>query len=976
MLELIFLEGSQKRRNIRLNFQKAWFGREPTCDFVIDEKGVSRNHFVIQKLGENYILTDNQSTNGTFVDGLRIVEMVIRPGQQIIAGANLIQVRELAGEHTEFRFIAEWKATTGVAQIFEKSKILLGRKNTCDIQLDEPAISRVHAEIERDASGIWISDKSGGGGVYINARRVVRQQLRHGDTITIGFFEIKIGLSEEMCALEIQPYRKDSQILGASIPANYRKFVGDPRPSNTPSITEIKPSAGIAARPVWVQDTAPIWVPTSDILPNRFRSRMVVASILATMACAAYPLASKQFAVYSPGPTSSFHTVANAKFEKRLEQNDIGSECSACHTGFARVNAASCQLCHSESKPAKAHEVRGVACAGCHSEHNGPQFNIARNVGAGCQAAGCHVQVHQKQLLLIAQQKPPEGPTKVPTSVAFEVIFKKSGDPLHVQHADLKEDCDACHVPGNPKIKVPRETMRMKCLACHTFGQEATLRERCYSCHFEHPGTGSKKVLATIRFPDSPATDGASSNPRTFSGVFLFLAMLTSVPILYCAVMAVRLHQDQRLAGINIAASLPVQTPSQSIGLPAILELPPLAVQADAKPTVNPAPGGIQRPQINLDLCVGCGACVHVCPFNVLEVVNEKAIAARLEDCTGYAACAAECPTNAIQLVAGGAMQTTELPFYTSGLETNIPGLFLAGEVTGKALIKVAINQGKQVVESILKNRPQPGEHFDLIVVGAGPAGTSAALSAMKENLKVLVLEQGTTANTIRHYPRQKFIMAEPVMMPLHGPLWMEDSSKEGLLDRWQKIISSTGLAIQEMEKVLSIAQGQEHFVVKSTNGEYRGARVVIAIGRRGSPRKLGVPGEDSAKVVYNLLDAGAYVNKAICVVGGGDAGIETANGLARKDLGNRVWLVHRGEDFSKAKPRNEKKINKSVEAGRVKVFFNAAVVEIRDGFMSIKSAAGVTEIENDFVFIQVGGESPKKFLSECGIEFSQRPLV
>lgn len=320
-------------------------------------------------------------------------------------------------------------------------------------------------------------------------------------------------------------------------------------------------------------------------------------------------------------------------------------------------------------------------------------------------------------------------------------------------------------------------------------------------------------------------------------------------------------------------------------------------------------------------------------------------------------------------------MQTTELPFYSSGLETNVPGLFLAGEVTGKALIKVAINQGKQVVESILKNRPQPGEHFDVIVVGAGPAGTSAALSAMKENLKVLVLEQGTTANTIRHYPRQKFIMAEPVMMPLHGPLWMEDSSKEGLLDRWQKIISATGLAIQEMEKVLSIVQGQEHFVVKSTNGEYRGARVVIAIGRRGSPRKLGVPGEDSSKVAYNLLDAGAYVNKAICVVGGGDAGIETANGLARKDLGNRVWLVHRGGDFSKAKPRNEKKINKSIEVGRVKVFFNAAVVEIRDGFMSIKSTAGVTEIENDFVFIQVGGENPKKFLSDCGIEFSQRPL-
>ena len=381
------------------------------------------------------------------------------------------------------------------------------------------------------------------------------------------------------------------------------------------------------------------------------------------------------------------------------------------------------------------------------------------------------------------------------------------------------------------------------------------------------------------------------------------------------------------------------------------------------------------RPQIDLNLCVGCGACVQVCPFNVLEIVNEKAIAARLEDCTGYSACTKECPTNAIRLVAGGAMQTVELPVYDGSLETNVPGLYLAGEVTGKALIKIAINQGKNVVEAILKKRPQPGEHFDVIVVGAGPAGTSTALAALQEGLKVLVLEQETTANTIRNYPRQKFVMAEPVMIPVYGPLWLETSSKEALLERWQQIIASTGLTVHEHEKVLRITQGPGHFLVQSTNGQYRGARVVLAIGRRGSPRKLGVPGEDSTKVVYNLLDADAYRAKAICVVGGGDAGIETANGLARSDLGNRVWLVHRGEDFSKAKPRNEKKIRKSMDQGRLKVFFNSSVVQIRDRTVLVKSPAGAEEIDNDFVFVQVGGESPKTFLSECGIRFSQRSL-
>ena len=335
---------------------------------------------------------------------------------------------------------------------------------------------------------------------------------------------------------------------------------------------------------------------------------------------------------------------------------------------------------------------------------------------------------------------------------------------------------------------------------------------------------------------------------------------------------------------------------------------------------------------------MGCGTCVHVCPFNVLEIVNEKAIAARLEDCTGFAACAAECPTEAIVLVAGGAMQTVELPIYDPDLETNVPGLYLAGEVTGKALIKVAINQGKKVIESIMKNRPQPCEHYDVIVVGAGPAGTSTALAAHAEGLKVLVLEQGTQANTIRNFPRQKFVMAEPVMIPVYGPLWMEDTSKESLLERWQEIIRPTDLKIHEEEKVLHVVQKEDHFVVQSSKGEYQGTRVVLAIGKRGSPRKLGVPGEESTKVAYSLLDADAFHGKSICIVGGGDSGIEAACGLGRADLETKSSLVHRLADFGRAKPRNQKKIKKNMDEGRIKVFFTAAVTEIRESSILIKT--------------------------------------
>src|SRR6266545_1406852 len=136
MLELIFLEGNQRGRVIRLTFQKAWFGRQPTCDFVIDGDSVSRTHFAIEQRGDDYVLIDNKSTNGTFVNGLRKVDVTLRPGDRIIAGSNVMQVREVEGERgAVFRFVVEWKEAVEVGQVIERSAIVLGRKNVCHIQL-------------------------------------------------------------------------------------------------------------------------------------------------------------------------------------------------------------------------------------------------------------------------------------------------------------------------------------------------------------------------------------------------------------------------------------------------------------------------------------------------------------------------------------------------------------------------------------------------------------------------------------------------------------------------------------------------------------------------------------------------------------------------------------------------------------------------------------------------------------------------
>jgi thioredoxin reductase (NADPH) len=964
MLELIFIEGAQRGQAIRLTFDKAWFGRQASCDFVLQGEDISRVHFSIERRGADYVLVDNKSTNGTFVNGVRAEAVTLAPGFDIVVGPNRMQVREVAGgAELPFRFVAERKGGEGAAQVIEQEIVLIGRKSICPIQLNDPAVASVHAELEHRPDGVWIADESSGAGVYVNGQRVVQQQLHHGDLVTIHPFEISISLTDEMCLLGIQDCAPELQPAPENLPGNYREVVVPP-----PHVEggQAKPSASISALPHWMQAKAPIWVPTSDILPNRFRSRMLLIGLLAVLGWAAVAFAAKWNSAYSPGPLSAAHAAFG---------------CESCHSSFARVSDTSCQACHADQKATAIHQRQKVGCGDCHSEHRGAKFDVARDVGGGCQASGCHVTVHSAEKRRLVGQPVPQPGLVVPKAVAFAAHFE-AGDTLHDKHANLTAACAACHTGGDPALLEAKpdqpavrvnelKAMRMRCLGCHGFGPEATLRQRCYSCHLEHPSEKSA-ILTVLRFPDSPApsANAAGTGP---SGLLVFAGALIGVPLFFFAAVAGGLRVNHRRFKAEAEKRLratPAVAPAAAlvsdVGTPEV---------AAPKATDNQAPGGNLRPRIDLDLCVGCGTCVHVCPFNVLEIVNEKAIAARLGDCTGFAACAAECPTEAIVLVAGGAMQTVELPIYDTNLETNVPRVYLAGEVTGKALIKVAINQGKQVVESILKNRPTPGMPYDVIVVGAGPAGTSAALAAMKEGLKVLVLEQGTQANTIRNYPRQKFVMAEPVMIPLYGPLWMEDTSKESLLERWQQIIASTGLAIQEEEKVLRVVQNPGHFVVHSTKGEYQGACVILAIGKRGSPRKLGVPGEDSSKVAYNLLDADAYHDKAICIVGGGDSGIEAACGLARVDLKNRVWLVHRTDAFSQAKPRNQKKIKKNMDEGRVTAFFNSAVVEIRERSVVVKTAAGTEEIDNDFIFVMVGGENPKKFLNECGIEFSQRPL-
>lgn len=386
-------------------------------------------------------------------------------------------------------------------------------------------------------------------------------------------------------------------------------------------------------------------------------------------------------------------------------------------------------------------------------------------------------------------------------------------------------------------------------------------------------------------------------------------------------------------------------------------------------------PGGRPKPVINASLCIGCGSCVHECPeTGTLELEAGKAILAHPERCTGHAKCAEVCPTQAITLSFGGVLQTLRVPLVKENFETNIPGVFIVGELCGMGLIKTAINEGKLVIDHLLpriEQSPRDAELYDVAIVGAGPAGLSASLAAQQHGLRYITLEQGEIAATIRNYPRQKFLMAEPIDIPLYGSLYVADGSKEALLAVWETIIANTGVQIHTQEKVERVQKNAAGFHVTTARGDYRARHVVLALGKRGTPRKLGVPGEELSKVAYRLIEADSYEDKDVLVVGGGDSAIEAALALGRAGH-NRVTLCHRGESFQRARQRNRDLL---VAAARIRVLLRTTVERIEPDRVLLRGPAVPLQLKNDFVFVLIGGHSPEDFLRATGVEIVEKQL-
>ncbi len=379
-------------------------------------------------------------------------------------------------------------------------------------------------------------------------------------------------------------------------------------------------------------------------------------------------------------------------------------------------------------------------------------------------------------------------------------------------------------------------------------------------------------------------------------------------------------------------------------------------------------------PYIDPMVCIGCGGCVAACPENVLGIVGGLAVAVQGSRCVGIAACAKACPVQAIEIAVGDLRGRADVPWMNERQETNVAGIYVAGELAGLALIRNAVRQGKDTVRAIAGELAgvdrRDRDLLDVAIIGAGPAGLSAALAAVEVKLHYAVFEQQPDlGGTIYNFPRRKLTHTEEVELPLYGPLRKQEYSKEELLELFRGLVERHRLAVHFGEKVLQVIPDGGLFHILTGTGAWRARRVLLALGRRGTPRKLGVTGEGLPKVMYQVRDAEEYRGKKILCVGGGDSAIEAAMGLARQ-AGNQLTISYRGEEFNRVKAKNLERLEKLVKRDKIRPLLGSEVLEIGLDHVRLATKEGEIKIANDYVFVLIGGEPPFPFLRSIGVLF------
>ena len=373
--------------------------------------------------------------------------------------------------------------------------------------------------------------------------------------------------------------------------------------------------------------------------------------------------------------------------------------------------------------------------------------------------------------------------------------------------------------------------------------------------------------------------------------------------------------------------------------------------------------------------CIGSGACTKVCPEGAIGIVNGRGVLINAAHCIGHGVCLAACPHDAIKLVFGTEKRGIDIPNISPDFETNVSGIFIAGELGGMGLIRKAAQQGREAINSVRKRIAAGGStaDFDVVIVGCGPAGLSAGLSSIHHKLKYKLIEQeDSLGGAVYHYPRNKIAMTAPVVLDIIGSVKFGEVQKEKLLEFWNGVVEKTGLQIGFRERMEAIEKSGDNFVVTTNKGKYTTKSVLLTMGRRGTPRKLDVPGEETHKVVYRLIDPEQYKGHAVLVVGGGDSALEAAIAISEQP-DTEVILSYRSAAFSRVKQKNRTMLEAGEKAGRIKVMLNSGVKEILEKEVIIEADGQRQTFRNDAVIVCAGGLLPTPLLQKIGIEFETK---
>jgi thioredoxin reductase len=426
----------------------------------------------------------------------------------------------------------------------------------------------------------------------------------------------------------------------------------------------------------------------------------------------------------------------------------------------------------------------------------------------------------------------------------------------------------------------------------------------------------------------------------------------------------------------------------------------------------DPAGPDYPHPVVIADRCIGCQACVEACPHDVLAMVDNLAVPVARDQCMEDTSCQIACPVSpkaCIVVNTTKVIKPRPVPVRDEKFMTNVPGCYIIGDASGTPMIKNAANEGADVIKHIaaeLRTLPlEPKADLEVAIIGIGPGGLSAAVRAKQFGLKYIGIERDQVLATIVAYPKNKYLFFKPESMEPRGaiPIRGDGEQRERLLEAWTSTMTTQGVVINEHEecKAVKRAPDGDYFTVETVKGEkhenstYRARRVVLALGNRGAPMKLRVPGEEMKigrngqnedKVVYALSNPNDFKRKRVVVVGGGNASVEAAVDLVVRRIGddiefrspdeiNEVTLLLRTDFKNDVKFLNKQQIYRCIDEGKVKVYFGTVIKEIREAEVVLADARTQAEkarIENDYVLALIGGAPPTKFLQSIGINIPQ----